>query len=189
MLQEAGLLKSESLYDIENVSVVHHVNQALRAHKLFQRDKDYIVKDGEVILIDEFTGRIMHGRRLSEGLHQAIEAKEGAKIDNLVQIAHNVIVGRHTVIAAQTGIAGSSRVGDYVMIGGKVGITTHVEIGDHNIIGASTGVSKDLPPNGGAWWGRVALPAREAKQQLAWMNRLGQLFARVKAIEKKLGIR
>ena len=114
--------------------------------------------------------------------------KEGAKIDNLVQIAHNVIVGRQTVIAAQTGIAGSSRVGDYVMIGGKVGVTTHVEIGDHNIIGASTGVSKDLPPNGGAWWGRVALPAREAKQQLAWMNRLGKLFARVKAIENKLGM-
>jgi UDP-3-O-[3-hydroxymyristoyl] glucosamine N-acyltransferase len=114
--------------------------------------------------------------------------KEGAKIDNLVQIAHNVIVGRQTVIAAQTGIAGSSRVGDYVMIGGKVGVTTHVEIGDRNIIGASTGVSKDLPANGGAWWGRVALPAREAKQQLAWMNRLGKLFARVKAIENKLGM-
>ena len=111
--------------------------------------------------------------------------KEGAKIDNLVQIAHNVIVGRHTVIAAQTGIAGSSRVGDYVMMGGKVGVTGHVEIGDRNLIGASTGVSKDLPP-GGTWWGRVALPAREAKQQLAWVNRLGQLFARVKAIEKKL---
>jgi preprotein translocase subunit SecA len=60
---------------------VHHVNQALRAHKLFQRDKDYIVRDGKVILIDEFTGRMMIGRRLSDGLHQAIEAKEGAKIE------------------------------------------------------------------------------------------------------------
>jgi preprotein translocase subunit SecA len=75
-LREAGLLKGESLYDIENVSVVHHVNQALRAHKLFQRDKDYIVKDDEVIIIDEFTGRMMPGRRYSEGLHQALEAKE-----------------------------------------------------------------------------------------------------------------
>nr|NIS40202.1 hypothetical protein [Desulfuromonadales bacterium] len=67
-------------YDPESTTVVHHVNQALRAHKLFQRDKDYIVRDGEVVLIDEFTGRMMPGRRLSEGLHQAIEAKEGVKI-------------------------------------------------------------------------------------------------------------
>ncbi|SON57337.1 Protein translocase subunit SecA [Hartmannibacter diazotrophicus] len=80
MLTEAGLLKGASLYDIENVSIVHHVNQALRAHKLFQRDKDYIVKDGEVVIIDEFTGRMMPGRRYSEGLHQALEAKERVKI-------------------------------------------------------------------------------------------------------------
>ena len=76
MLKEAGVLKSDSLYDVENVSTVHHVNQALRAHKLFQRDKDYIVRNGEVIIIDEFTGRMMPGRRYSEGLHQALEAKE-----------------------------------------------------------------------------------------------------------------
>jgi preprotein translocase subunit SecA len=75
-LREAGLLKSDSLYDVENVSVVHHVNQALRAHKLFARDKDYIVRNGEVVIIDEFTGRMMPGRRFSEGLHQALEAKE-----------------------------------------------------------------------------------------------------------------
>src|ERR1700727_1082846 len=74
--RQAGLLKSDSLYDVENVSVVHHVNQALRAHKLFQRDKDYIVRNGEVVIIDEFTGRMMPGRRFSEGLHQALEAKE-----------------------------------------------------------------------------------------------------------------
>ncbi len=75
-LRDANLLKSNSLYDVENVSVVHHVNQALRAHKLFQRDKDYIVRNGEVVIIDEFTGRMMPGRRYSEGLHQALEAKE-----------------------------------------------------------------------------------------------------------------
>jgi preprotein translocase subunit SecA len=75
-LRDAGQLKSNSLYDVENVSVVHHVNQALRAHKLFQRDKDYIVRNGEVVIIDEFTGRMMPGRRYSEGLHQALEAKE-----------------------------------------------------------------------------------------------------------------
>lgn len=75
-LRDAGLLKGDSLYDVENVSTVHHVNQALRAHKLFQRDKDYIVRNGEVVIIDEFTGRMMPGRRYSEGLHQALEAKE-----------------------------------------------------------------------------------------------------------------
>ncbi len=80
LLDEAGLLKGTTLYDVENVTIVHHVNQALRAHKLFQRDKDYIVKGSDVVIIDEFTGRMMPGRRYSEGLHQALEAKEGADI-------------------------------------------------------------------------------------------------------------
>jgi preprotein translocase subunit SecA len=79
MLVERGLLQG-SLYEPSNVTIVHHANQALRAHKLFHRDKDYIVKDNEIVLIDEFTGRMMAGRRLSEGLHQAIEAKEGAQV-------------------------------------------------------------------------------------------------------------
>ncbi|MEQ9199603.1 MAG: preprotein translocase subunit SecA, partial [Rhodospirillales bacterium] len=80
LLTEAGLMQSEDLYDIGNVSLVHHANQALRAHTLFERDKDYIVKDNKVIIIDEFTGRMMEGRRYSEGLHQALEAKEGVEI-------------------------------------------------------------------------------------------------------------
>ena len=80
-LVAAGILpEGQTLYDIESTTIVHHINQGLRAHKLFTRDKDYIVRDGEVVLIDEFTGRMMSGRRLSEGLHQAIEAKEGCKI-------------------------------------------------------------------------------------------------------------
>ncbi|MDW4498022.1 preprotein translocase subunit SecA [Sulfitobacter sp. D35] len=80
-LRRRGLLEEDqSLYDPESTTVVHHVNQGLRAHKLFQRDKDYIVRDGEVMLIDEFTGRMMPGRRLSDGLHQAIEAKEDVEI-------------------------------------------------------------------------------------------------------------
>ncbi|MBT2131766.1 preprotein translocase subunit SecA [Aliiroseovarius lamellibrachiae] len=73
------LPEGQSLYDAESTTIVHHLNQGLRAHKLFARDKDYIVRDGEVMLIDEFTGRMMAGRRLSDGLHQAIEAKEGCK--------------------------------------------------------------------------------------------------------------
>ena len=80
LLTQAGLLKGGSLYDIANVSLVHHANQALRAHKLFARDVDYIVKDGKVVIIDEFTGRMMEGRRYSEGLHQALEAKEGVRV-------------------------------------------------------------------------------------------------------------
>jgi preprotein translocase subunit SecA len=82
MLERAGHLAdgSAGLYDPANISVVHHVNQALRANVLYQRDRDYIVRDGEIMLIDEFTGRMMHGRRLSEGLHQAIEAKDGVDI-------------------------------------------------------------------------------------------------------------
>ena len=82
LLGEHGLLEEGSMYDIQNIAMVHHVNQALRAHKLFHLDKDYIVKDNKVVLIDEFTGRMMEGRRLSEGLHQAIEAKEGVQIQN-----------------------------------------------------------------------------------------------------------
>jgi len=79
ILRDKNLLEGDSLYDIENVTIVHHINQALKAHKLFIKDKDYIIKKNEVVLIDEFTGRMMDGRRLSEGLHQAIEAKE--KVD------------------------------------------------------------------------------------------------------------
>ncbi len=82
ILRERDMLKGEDLYDVENVSIVHHINQALKAHKTQIIDKNYIVKDGQVILVDEFTGRLMDGRRLSEGLHQAIEAKEGVEIQS-----------------------------------------------------------------------------------------------------------
>ncbi|WP_386624551.1 preprotein translocase subunit SecA [Sulfitobacter geojensis] len=81
LLRAEGLLEEgQSLYDPESTTIVHHVNQGLRAHTLFTKDKDYIVRDGEIMLIDEFTGRMMQGRRLSDGLHQAIEAKEGTSI-------------------------------------------------------------------------------------------------------------
>ena len=80
LLRQAGLLKGESLYDVENVAIVHHINNALKAHKLFTRDKDYIVRNDEIVIIDEFTGRMMPGRRYSEGQHQALEAKERVTI-------------------------------------------------------------------------------------------------------------
>ena len=81
LLEAAGLLQGTNLYDIENTQVVHHVNQALKAIVMFRRDTDYIVKDGKVVIIDEFTGRMMDGRRWSDGLHQAVEAKEGVNIE------------------------------------------------------------------------------------------------------------
>lgn len=108
-LKAAGLLKADSLYDVENVSVVHHVNQALRAHKLFTRDKDYIVRNGEVVIIDEFTGRMMPGRRYSEGLHQALEAKEKQPIQpenqTLASITFQNYFRMYKKLAGMTGTA------------------------------------------------------------------------------------
>jgi preprotein translocase subunit SecA len=109
LLRDAGQLKGDSLYDIENVSVVHHINQALRAHSLFQRDKDYIVRDGEVIIIDEFTGRMMPGRRYSEGLHQALEAKEHQPVQpenqTLASITFQNYFRMYEKLAGMTGTA------------------------------------------------------------------------------------
>jgi preprotein translocase subunit SecA len=109
LLGEKDLLKGDSLYDIENVSVVHHVNQALKAHKLFMRDRDYIVKAGQVIIIDEFTGRMMQGRRYSEGLHQALEAKEHVDIQpenqTLASITFQNYFRLYKKLAGMTGTA------------------------------------------------------------------------------------
>jgi preprotein translocase subunit SecA len=109
MLRSASLLKGDSLYDVENVSTVHHVNQALRAHKLFHRDKDYIVRNGEVVIIDEFTGRMMPGRRYSEGLHQALEAKEHQPIQpenqTLASITFQNYFRMYEKLAGMTGTA------------------------------------------------------------------------------------
>ncbi|WP_456620030.1 preprotein translocase subunit SecA [Bradyrhizobium sp. P5_C12] len=109
LLRDAGQLKGESLYDVENVSVVHHINQALRAHTLFTRDKDYIVRDDEVIIIDEFTGRMMAGRRYSEGLHQALEAKEHVQVQpenqTLASITFQNYFRMYEKLAGMTGTA------------------------------------------------------------------------------------
>ncbi|MBB2972652.1 preprotein translocase subunit SecA [Mesorhizobium sp. RMAD-H1] len=109
MLQEAGHLKGDGLYDVENVAIVHHVNNALRAHKLFQRDKDYIVRNDEIVIIDEFTGRMMPGRRYSEGLHQALEAKEHVTIQpenqTLASITFQNYFRMYKKLAGMTGTA------------------------------------------------------------------------------------
>ncbi len=109
LLNQAGLLKGETLYDIENVSIVHHINNALKAHKLFTRDKDYIVQGEEVVIIDEFTGRMMPGRRYSEGQHQALEAKEGVTIQpenqTLASITFQNYFRMYEKLAGMTGTA------------------------------------------------------------------------------------
>src|SRR5690606_16595242 len=108
-MQESGLLKSESLYDIENVALVHHLNSALRAHKMFHKDKDYIVRNDEVVIIDEFSGRMMPGRRYSEGLHQALEAKEHVRIQpenqTLASITFQNYFRLYRKLAGMTGTA------------------------------------------------------------------------------------
>lgn len=109
LLDEAGLLVGSNLYDIENTQIVHHVNQALKAIIMFRADTDYIVKDGKVVIIDEFTGRMMDGRRWSDGLHQAVEAKEGVKIEpenqTLASITFQNYFRMYPKLAGMTGTA------------------------------------------------------------------------------------
>jgi preprotein translocase subunit SecA len=109
ILSAGGMLKGDNLYDAANVTIVHHMQQALRAHKLFQKDKDYIVKDGQVVIIDEFTGRMMPGRRYSEGLHQAIEAKERVAVQpenvTLASITFQNYFRLYSKLAGMTGTA------------------------------------------------------------------------------------
>src|SRR6201996_1918569 len=109
LLRTSGLLETGTLYDVQNVNLVHHVNQALRAHKLFTRDVDYIVKDDKVVIIDEFTGRMMSGRRYSEGLHQALEAKEHVTIEKenqtLASITFQNYFRLYPKLAGMTGTA------------------------------------------------------------------------------------
>ena len=109
MMRDAGMLDSGGMYDIANISMVHHANQALRAHVLFERDTDYIVQDNKAIIIDEFTGRMMEGRRYSDGLHQALEAKEGVEVQNenqtLASITFQNLFRIYPKLAGMTGTA------------------------------------------------------------------------------------
>src|SRR5919198_5000222 len=100
--------------------------------------------------------------------------QQGVKIDNLVQIAHNVIIGKNSVIVAQTGLSGSTRVGERVTMAGQGGVAGHLEIADGTIIAAKSGIAKSLPV--GVWFGYPAVPFAEAKKQIAWIHRLGKQF-------------
>jgi len=109
MLEGAGLIEGRNLYDVANTQVVHHLNQALKANVMFKKDIDYIVKDGKVVIIDEFTGRMMDGRRWSDGLHQAVEAKEGVQIEpenqTLASITFQNYFRMYPKLAGMTGTA------------------------------------------------------------------------------------
>ncbi len=111
--------------------------------------------------------------------------RKGVKLDNLIQVAHNVEIGENTVIAAQTGISGSTRIGKNVMIGGQVGFVGHIELGDNTTIGAQSGVSKSLPPNS-VYFGYPARPIMQAKREEAALRKLPELLKRVAALEEKL---
>ncbi len=133
ILADAGLLKSENLYDYENTAIVHHVDQALKAHTMFERDTDYIVNGGKVIIIDEFTGRMMDGRRYSGGLHQALEAKEGVAIQpenqTLASITFQNYFRMYPKLAGMTGTAATEaeEFGDIYGLG-VIEIPTNVPI-------------------------------------------------------------
>src|SRR5690606_37199321 len=103
------LLNLDNLYDPQNIELLHHVTQGLRAHHLYQLDTDYMIKDGEIVIVDEFTGRLMAGRRWSDGLHQAIEAKEGVKVKNenqtLATVTFQNYFRMYNKLAGMTGTA------------------------------------------------------------------------------------
>ena len=132
-LGEAGLMTG-TLYDVENVTLVHHVNQALKAHALFSRDKDYIVKNKEIVIIDEHTGRMMPGRRYSEGLHQALEAKEGVEVQpenqTLASVTFQNYFRLYDKLAGMTGTA-STEAAEFMDIYGL----DVLEIPTHRLVG------------------------------------------------------
>jgi hypothetical protein len=132
MAQVEKLLGVQNLWDPSNMDILHHVNQALRAHSLFQRDVDYVVNDGQVVIVDEFTGRMMPGRRWSDGLHQAIEAKENVKIESenqtLATITFQNYFRKYSKLAGMTGTAETER----EEFGKIYGLDVMVVIGGYN---------------------------------------------------------
>ncbi|HEY7809555.1 MAG TPA: preprotein translocase subunit SecA [Allosphingosinicella sp.] len=133
LLEDAGLLHGSNLYDYENTVVVHHLNQALRANVMFKKDTDYIVKEGKVVIIDEFTGRMMEGRRWSEGLHQAVEAKEGVEIEpenqTMASITFQNYFRLYPKLGGMTGTAATEAAEFYdIYKMNVVTIPTHVDV-------------------------------------------------------------
>lgn len=152
----------------------------------------YELKDGRHVKIPQ-TGIVQIDDDVEIGANTTIDRarfgrtwiQTGAKIDNLVQIAHNVRVGAHTIICSQAGVSGSTRVGNYVTLAGQVGLVGHIEIGDQAIVAAQTGLSRNLKPKE-IVCGSPARPIQDWKEQAAMVNRLGKLYDRVKKLEEAL---
>ncbi|GIX46419.1 MAG: UDP-3-O-acylglucosamine N-acyltransferase 3 [Candidatus Tectimicrobiota bacterium] len=138
-------------------------------------------------------GRVVIGDGVEIGANTCIDRATvgdttiaaGTKIDNLVQIGHNVTIGAHTVLAGQVGLAGSVRVGAHVRMAGQVGVADHVTIGDHSAIGAQAGVAQDVPP-GAAVWGTPAMPLTACKRLHVYTSRLGELFQQVRQLQQRV---
>jgi UDP-3-O-[3-hydroxymyristoyl] glucosamine N-acyltransferase len=182
-----------------------HPNVVMREHTLI--GSRVIIHSGSVIGGDGFGFKFVDGKHLKipQTGHVQIDddveigscttidrarfgrtwIQTGAKIDNLVQIAHNVVVGPHCVIAAQTGISGSSRLGRYVTLAGQVGVVGHIEIGDEVVVAAKSGVSKDTPPRQ-VLMGMFGVPMKEARELVAHYHRLPKTAAKLKALEAEL---
>lgn len=182
-----------------------HPNVVMREHTLI--GSRVIIHSGSVIGSDGFGFKFVNGKHLKipqTGYVQIDDDVEigscttidrarfgrtwiqtGSKIDNLVQIAHNVVVGPHCVIAAQTGISGSSRLGRYVTLAGQVGVVGHIEIGDEVVVAAKSGVSKDTPPRQ-TLMGMFGVPMKEARELVAHYHRLPKTAAKLKALEAEL---
>jgi UDP-3-O-[3-hydroxymyristoyl] glucosamine N-acyltransferase len=139
---------------------------------------------GIVIIRDDV--EIGAGVTIDRGALGATEIGKGAKIDNLVQIAHNVTIGENCIVVAQAGIAGSSKIGAYTVIAGQVGIAGHLKIGSKVTIAAQSGVMHDIP-DGAKWFGSPAQPDRDMKRQLLALQKLPELLRRVAQLEKQLG--
>ena len=151
----------------------------------------YEFKDGQQQKIPQ-TGTVQIDDDVEIGANSAIDRARfgrtwiqcGTKIDNLVQIGHNVTIGKHCILCAQVGISGSTRIGDYVTLAGKVGLSGHIEIGDRVMIGAMSGLAKNVPPDT-IMFGAPAQPIREYKENYALLKNIRKLYSRVKELEKK----
>jgi UDP-3-O-[3-hydroxymyristoyl] glucosamine N-acyltransferase len=141
---------------------------------------------GNVIIGDDV--EIGAGVTIDRGALGSTVIGKGAKIDNLVQIAHNVEIGEHCLLVAQTGIAGSSKLGNYVVIAGQVGIAGHLKIGNQATVTAQSGVMNDIP-DGEKWFGTPAQPDKETKRQIIAQRQLPQFLKRVADLEKKLDVK
>lgn len=138
---------------------------------------------GQVIIRDDV--EIGAGVTIDRGALGATEIGKGTKIDNLVQIAHNVTIGEHSVVVSQVGIAGSTKVGSYTVLAGQVGLAGHLKIGNRVTVAAQSGVMNDIP-DGEKWFGSPALPDRQMKRQLLAAQKLPELLRRVAELERKL---